>query len=350
MSSRSRIAAAVLLAALLVLAAWRRRRRRRHRAGIRRGRRRQRVHELRADRGDPVDGGTLVFPATADVDTLDVHKSASTHVHTRVGLVYNRLLAYEAGPDVDYTEQKLVGDLAETWEVADDGLTYTFHLRDGVRWQDVAPLNGRPFVADDVVATMQRVKEIGHQAYMLTNVDEVVAVDDLTVEFRLSAPFARSSTTWPARGCGSSRGRRSRGSTNVETTAIGTGPFIMERREPRVTTTYRKNPDFFREGLPHLDQVEYPVITDPAGQVAAFRAGKLDLGRRPRAPRSCPLCRRSVPGSELLTYVVVTQPFLSMDQAVEPWSDPLVREAVSLAVDREAMIETIWGGGVPGAR
>jgi peptide/nickel transport system substrate-binding protein len=298
--------------------------------------------------GEPVDGGTLVFPATSDVDTLDVHESASFNVHNRVGLVYNRLLAYEVGADVASGEQRIVGDLAEEWEVADDGLTYTFHLRDDVQWQDVPPLDGREFVADDVVATMERVREVGHQAYMLTNVEEVVAVDDKTVEFRLSEPFAplldymASPWMWIV-----SR-EAVEGLTDMETTAIGTGPFIMERREPRVTTTYRKNPDFFREGLPHLDRVENPVISDPAAQVAAFRVGQVDWVAG-LSPEELPAVQRSVSGSVPLDYLGVVQPFLSMNQAVEPWSNPLVREAVSLAVDRETLIDSIWGGGVPGS-
>jgi ABC-type transport system substrate-binding protein len=77
----------------------------------------------------------------------------SFNTHQPVGLVYNRLLAFEIGPDTDQGAQNLIGDLAESWEVADDGLMYTFNLRKGVKWQNVPPLNGREFVADDVIAT-----------------------------------------------------------------------------------------------------------------------------------------------------------------------------------------------------
>ena len=217
-----------------------------------------------------------------------------------------------------------------------------------MQWHDVPPLDGREFVADDVVATMERVRELGHQAYMLTNVEEVVAVDDHTVEFRMSEPFGPLLDYMASPWMWIISRDAVEGATDLETTAIGTGPFIMETREPRVTTTYRKNPNFFREGLPHLDGVENPVIPDPSAQVAAFRAGQVDYVAG-LSPEELPAVQQSVPGSQHLVYLVATQPFLSMNMAEEPWTDPRVREAVSLAVDREAMIESIWGGGVLGS-
>ena len=94
---------------------------------------------------------------------------------------------------------ELEGDLAESWEISDDGLTYTFHLRDDVTWHDIAPVNGRPFVAQDVVASMNRVKSVGVAAYMLERVERIEATDDLVRRGRRGVQRDRGPTDPAAR-------------------------------------------------------------------------------------------------------------------------------------------------------
>ncbi|HEX4979731.1 MAG TPA: ABC transporter substrate-binding protein, partial [Acidimicrobiales bacterium] len=116
--------------------------------------------------GEPKPGGVLTLVEASDINTLDPHRQPSFQTHNMAGLVYSRLIKFETGPDVEYGEQRLEPDLATSWEMSDDGLTYTFELRQGVKWQNIAPVNGRPFVADDVVATLERIRTLpGFQRY-----------------------------------------------------------------------------------------------------------------------------------------------------------------------------------------
>jgi peptide/nickel transport system substrate-binding protein len=200
--------------------------------------------------GEPVDGGRITIPLTADVPSLDPHKSGSFQVHHRLGLVYSRLLAFETGPDIPYSSFRLRGDLAERWEESDDGLTYTFHLRDGVTWHDKPPVNGRPFVADDVIATFDRILATGLHAPLLENVASYEAPDDRTVVVRMSEPFAPLLNNMANHYLWILPREAVDGQINLDTEAIGTGPYTLERREQNVEVLLRKNPDYFEEACP----------------------------------------------------------------------------------------------------
>ena len=111
---------------------------------------------------EPKSGGTYTILSAADPDMLDPHRQSSIYTHMLAGLVYNKLVTYETGPNVAYTDYNVVPDLAERWEVSEDGKTYTFYLREAY-WHDKEPVNGRQVTAEDVVATMERIINLpGH--------------------------------------------------------------------------------------------------------------------------------------------------------------------------------------------
>ena len=173
-------------------------------------------------------------------------------------------------------------DLAERWEEPDD-TTYVFHLRQGVKWHNKPPVNGRELVAEDVKFTFDRfLTEQGNpNRYMLESVDRVEVVDRYTVKFVLKEPFV-----WlldmlanpPA--CGSSPRKwcSNIGDLKKAETAIGTGPFLLERYEPNVKTVFKRNPDYFRQGQPYVDGVEWLVVEDESTGLAMYRTGQLDCG------------------------------------------------------------------------
>jgi peptide/nickel transport system substrate-binding protein len=140
--------------------------------------------------GEPRPGGTRVLQMPSEI---------STHIHPLLqtdpaamgvvsGTVYSKLLEFRTGPDV--TTLEIEPDLAESWEVSPDGLTYTFRLRGDVRWHNVPPVNGRPFTSDDVVATFEAIKQTPAQyAWMYEPVSSVTAPDERTVVFTLDRPY-----------------------------------------------------------------------------------------------------------------------------------------------------------------
>jgi peptide/nickel transport system substrate-binding protein len=298
-----------------------------------------------AEEGDPKPGGILRMAVASDIDSLDPMKLSSFNTHQRVGIVYNKLLGFETGPDVDYTEKNLVPELAEEWEVSDDGLTYTFRLRDDVTWHNVAPTNGRPFVADDVIATFDRVRELGFQRYMLENVTSWDAPDDHTVVLTLSQPFAPLLNFMANHQMWIIPREAQQGQIDLSQTAVGTGPFVMTRRERNVETAYEKNPNYWEDGKPYLDGVTMLVVPDATSKVNAFRAGEIDLSTTTLSPEEVTLLERSTPDAAFDREIDSGLEQLYVNLEREPFDDLRVRQAINYAIDKEAMGEQVFGGG-----
>lgn len=296
------------------------------------------------EEGEPQPGGILSVAATSDGDTLDPHASASYNVHNRVGLASSRLLKPDLSEEYEYGEAPLAPDLAESWEVSDDQLTYTFNLRDDVVWHNIPPVNGRPFVADDVVATFERIQAEGFQSYMLEHVTAIEAPDEHTVVLRLSEPFAPllnymgNHHMWimPREGA--------EGAYDVATTVIGTGPFVLTEWDRNVRTVYEANPDYFEEGIPYVDGVVMQVVPDQGARTAAFRAGETQIITAVN-PQETQSLLAAVPDARLLQYVGTAPIMMYVNMEREPFNDIRVRQAMSMAVDREGMGEALYGSG-----
>src|SRR5216683_4676672 len=212
----------------------------------------------------------------------DPHQTRAFMTMTTLSFVYSKLLRHRVGAGVPPGTFALEPDLAERWEQPDD-TTYLFHLRRGVRWHNKPPVNGRELTADDVKFTFNRFLTIKGNAerYLLDSVDRVEAVDRYTVKFVLTEPYvwlpnklANALCTWII----APEVVEKYGDLKRAETAIGTGPFTLERYERNVKTVFRRNPDYFRSGEPWVDGVEWVVMDDAVSALAAYRAGKLDCG------------------------------------------------------------------------
>lgn len=292
----------------------------------------------------PKRGGEFVAPEVSDGDTLDFHASAYANVHQRVGLASSRLLKPDLTGDFAFGEAPLTGDLAESWDISEDGLTYTFRLRDDVVWHDIAPVNGRAFVADDIVATFERVLEGGVQKYMLENVTSVEATDDHTVVLKLSAPFAPllnymgNHQMWimPREGVD--------GEYDVARQVIGTGPFVMTHWDRDIETVYEANPHYYEQGIPYVDSVRMPVIPEQGSRVATFRSGAAHVIAG-ISPEETSGLLSGVAGAQLNEVVGSSPAMMFVNMEREPFSDLRVRQAISMAVDRRGLGETLFGSG-----
>ncbi|MDY7102763.1 MAG: ABC transporter substrate-binding protein [Actinomycetota bacterium] len=297
--------------------------------------------EAGADEGEPRQGGTLVLQANSEISS-GMHPFESNDpglMRIASGTVYSKLVEFATGDDVDGLE--VVGDLAEDWEISEDGLTYTFALRDDVVWHDIPPVSGRPFVADDVVATFMGLKEQeGLHAWMFASVDTVEAVDEHTVTFNLNEPFAplleylayHFNMIVPREGVD--------GEFDLATEAIGTGPFMVAEHTPDTEWVLERNPDYFVDGLPYVDELRMPIVTDTAAMTAAMRSGRLDIGLTTDSSvvdeltASDELSAVSAQGAVVSFY---------MNPTVEPFDDLDVRRAVMMAIDWDGMGESIRG-------
>ena len=213
---------------------------------------------------------------------FDPHLTRAFMTHTALSFVYSKLLRHKVGPDVRPGTFIVEPDLAERWEEPDD-TTYIFHLRKGVKWHNKPPVNGRELVAEDVKFTFDRfLTEKGNpERQLLDSVDRVEVVDRYTVKFVLKEPFvwlldilANAMCMWVI----APEVVREIWRLKKVETAIGTGPFILERYEPNVKTIFRRNPDYFRQGLPYVDGVEWLVVQDESTGLAMYRTGQIDTG------------------------------------------------------------------------
>ena len=247
-------------------------------------------------------------------------------------------------------------DLAERWEELND-TTYVFHLRHGVKWHNKPPLNGRELVAEDVKFTYDRfLTEKGNaNRYMLEPLDRVEVVDRYTVKFVLKEPFvwlvntlAYPWTMWIV----APELVQHYGDLKKAETVIGTGPFVLERYEPNVKAVFKRHPEYFREGQPHVDGVEWLIIPDESTGLAMYRTGQLDLGPQINwAVRQQDLeaMKKSHPHLIYQDFLGVVPGAVFMRTDMAPFNDVRVRRAISHAIDRQGLIDAVWSRGEPTA-
>lgn len=289
--------------------------------------------------GPPRRGGTLVLQLPNEISSgINPYTTNDPSAMGVVsGAVYSKLIDFTTGPGVRKLE--IVPDLARTWEISPDGLTYTFHLRDDVRWQNVPPVNGRPFTSDDVVATFTKLKQTtGVHEWMIKPVTDIAAPDAHTVVFTLNQPYAplqeylayHFMMILPHEGVA--------GKYDLETQAIGTGPFVLESHKPDVEWRLRRNPDYFVKGRPYLDELRRPILDDIAAVTAALRSGRLDAGTTSDAgvveefADGRGFATDATPGAQISFY---------LNPARKPFDDIRVRKAVVQAIDWAGMGENI---------
>jgi peptide/nickel transport system substrate-binding protein len=310
-------------------------------------------HPVWAQAGQPKRGGILRGRGF-DPPHFDPHLTLNFKTHTTLSFVYNKLVRHQVGPGVQPGTFTVEPDLAERWEEPDD-TTYVFHLRRGVRWHNRPPVNGRELVAEDVKFTFDRfLTEKGNPLrFMLDPVDRVEVVDRYAVRFRLKEPFvwlahmlANPTGTWIV----AREVVEKYGDLKKAETAIGTGPFMLERYDPNVRAIFKRNPDYFRPGLPWVDGVEWIVMEDDSVGLAAYRTGQLDCGPwfwwgvRLHDVDALKKSHRHLMYQDFLSTVTHG---IYMRTDKPPFNDVRVRRAISHAIDRRAIIEAVFVKGEP---
>jgi peptide/nickel transport system substrate-binding protein len=308
----------------------------------------------RALRAQPPRRGGVLRVRGYDPPHFDPHQTLNFKTNNTLSFVYSKLVRHKVGAGVVPGTFTVEPDLAERWEEPDD-TTVVFHLRKGVRWQARPPLNGRELIAEDVKFTFDRflTEKANPLRFMLDPVDRVEVVDRYTVRFRLKEPFvwllnmlANPTGTWIV-----AREMVDRyGDLKKPETAVGTGPFIMERYEPNVKATFRRNPDYFRPGLPAVDGVDWLVMEDEATQLAAYRTGQIDLAPWHQwtvRQQDLAALKKSHPQLVYQDFLMNVTTGIYMRTDKPPFNDVRVRRAISHAVDRRAIIDSVYLRGEP---
>jgi peptide/nickel transport system substrate-binding protein len=291
-----------------------------------------------------------------DPPHFDPHLTINNYTNYLLSFTHSRLVRHKVGSDVQPGTFIVEPDVAERWEAPDD-TTYVFHLRQGVKWHHKPPLNGRELVAEDVKFTYDRflTERANANRYMLEPLDRVEVVDRYTVKFLLKEPFvwlvntlAYPWTMWIV----APELVQQYGDLKKAETAVGTGPFVLDRYEPNVKAVFKRHPEYFRQGQPYVDGVDWLVIPDESTGLAMYRTGQLDLGPQLNwAVRQQDLeaMKKSHPHLIYQDFLGVVPGAVFMRVDMAPFSDVRVRRAISHAIDREGLIEAVWGRGEPTA-
>nr|MBO2472346.1 ABC transporter substrate-binding protein [Bacillota bacterium] len=296
----------------------------------------------------PKYGGVWYGSIANDPPTLDPAYAVTGVDGSLVALLYDGLVGFD-------TEGRVIPNLAKSWEISEDGRTYTFYLVDNAYFH-----NGDHFTAADVKYSFERVlhpatlsprtwvldRIAGAKEFMAGEADEVTGIriiDDYTIEITLEQPFAPFLTMlgMPAAHIVNRRVIESYADPRTEYAfnPVGTGPFMLARYNPGDRIIFAAN-ERYHQGRPYLDGIQYRIINDAATRIAEFEAGNLHatalttdaLIRFQRDPRY---------RDYILTTNDLTLYFIGLNATRPPFDDYRVRQAVSWAVDRELLAETV---------
>ncbi len=231
--------------------------------------------------------------------------------------------------------------LAESWDISDDGLTYTFNLRSGVTFHD-----GAAFTAEDVKFSLDRARaedSTNAQKALFAGIADVAVVDDTTVQVTLSAPNGGFLTNM-AWGDAIILDESSAG--EAATNPIGTGPFKFSQWVQGDRVELMRNPDYWGD-VPALEMATFKFISDPTAAFAAMMAGDIDAFPGYPAPETL-VQFEADPRFKLLIGSTEGETILSTNNQAEALSDVRVRKALAHAINRQEIIDgAMFGYGTP---
>ncbi|MFH1485407.1 MAG: ABC transporter substrate-binding protein [Chloroflexota bacterium] len=288
----------------------------------------------------PRYGGILSISFPADPPSFDIHQETTAAALEPLCPAYDTLI------QTDLRTWKIVGDLAERWEVSPDGLTYTFYLHKGVKWHD-----GKPFSSTDVKYSLDRQNDPpkgirSGRKQQFESVDRIEAPDENTVKIVMKQPYMafvpQFATDWfvvmpkhilEAKG-------------DMKKDVLGTGPFKFKSYSQGTSIELVKNPDYFVKGLPYLDGITFYIIKDGSTRFSAFRTGRVKMTAHwaPLTPSEAAQIRAEQPNLAIWSYPGLGGPWYNINSSKPPFDDVRVRQAASLAFDRQAAIKVLAEG------
>lgn len=293
-------------------------------------------------------GGTLVYGRGADsvsLDPINVTDGESIRVTHNI---FETLLEYDHNLE-------LQPKLATEYSSSEDGLTWTFKLREGVKFHD-----GTDFNAEAVVFNFERWMDPenpyhqgdfpyypflygGFKGDENHLIEHVKATGDHELEIKLkrkTAPFL-SYLAISMFGIASPAALEEYGA-ELNEHPVGTGPFMFEEWTRNNTITLAKNPEYWMEGKPYLDKVIYQVIPENAARLNALQTGEIDVLDGMNAGDTTIV--EDTEGIELLKRPSFNIGYMAMNMEKEPFDDPLVRKAVNMAIDKDNIVDAFYNG------
>ncbi len=272
----------------------------------------------------------LIIGKSAEAVGYDPAIVTATSSIELLSVVYERLVSFD-------DEGAAQPELAESWDSPDE-LTYVFTLREGVSFHD-----GKALTADDVKFTFDRIKDPATASSWATQFDPVDTIESdgaRTVTFKLKSPYGPFLATLSS--AYSSILPMTEEPIDFNTTMVGTNAFQLEEVTADVETILTKNDTYWQPDLPVLDQLTYRILPDEATRLAAVRTGEISL-----TTLADPVSVDSATSSE--GVVVIEQEttdyyLLGLNCARAPFDNVAIRQAISQAIDRQAIVDAVFFG------
>ena len=289
--------------------------------------------------GEPRTGGIFAASITSPPPNFDVHQNSSFVVCVPMMPCYSMLVQYDVNDPYTFGP-----DLAESWEVSDDGLAVTFNLRQGVLFH-----HGKECTSEDVKASYDRIifppeGMTSPRQSVFATVTGIEAPEPYTVVFELNQPtaslVANTGQGWMTifpQDILDEKG-------DMTADIVGTGPFKLKEIVEGVSIEFERNPDYFVEDRPYLDGIIFYIIADQNTDTASFLSGQLLFSTSTNIGDAESIQQQM--GDQAVVYILSTtsNQVLEMNAEREPWGDERVRQAASLAVSQVDAVEFLNDG------
>ncbi|MBR4731935.1 MAG: ABC transporter substrate-binding protein [Lachnospiraceae bacterium] len=270
-------------------------------------------------------GGKVVVGVQQDIDSLDPHKATAAGTKEILFNIFEGLLKVNENGS-------LICAVASDYSVSEDGLTYTFTLRDNVKFH-----NGANVTAEDVKYSLERASGLLDGTVLvasLATLKSVDVIDEHTVQVttgsaNLELIYSFTTAIIP-KGSGEAEGSN----------PIGTGPFSFVSYKPQEGLVVKKNPDYWQEGLPYLDEVNFKIVSGADSALLELKGHSIDLYSYLTDSQAAELAN---------DYQILAAPSdalqaMFLNNAVAPFDNVKVRQAVCYAMDRDLANEFVTGG------
>jgi peptide/nickel transport system substrate-binding protein len=293
---------------------------------------------------EPKHGGILRMYHRETPPSLSIHEEATFSVNVPAMPIFNNLVIYDQHKPQN-SMATIVPELATSWSWDKTNTALTFKLREGVKWHD-----GQPFTSKDVKCTFDLLQGKAQDKFRknprkdwYANVSDVITNGDFEVTLHLSRPQPSllallASGYTPMYSCHVP-------AAQMRTHPIGTGPFKFVEMKQNESIKLEKNPDYWKKGLPYLDGIEFPIISDRATAVLAFVAGKVDMTFPTEMTAALVKDIKSQDPTAMCEIAPINvNSNLIVNREGPPFNNPDLRKAMALALDRQSFIDIIFQG------
>jgi peptide/nickel transport system substrate-binding protein len=279
----------------------------------------------------PVSGGTITYGRPASTTSFDIYTQITTNNAFAVDKIFETLVTFDKNG-------KITDWLAKSHSVSSDGLTYTFVLRDGLKFSD-----GKAVTAKDAAFSIEHHLSVGGPLAIDADVESVTAQNDSTLVIKLKKAY----TPFISELANFSNGIvpdnfNGKSEADFFKNPVGTGPFVVEKWSADGDLTFKKNTNYWQKGKPYIDKLVYKVISDDTQSINQLKAGQVDAIERVSCENAKDLSQGG--STKLLENTSWETEQVFFNTLDKHFSDVHVRRALALAIDRAGLTKAVTFG------